>query len=481
MPRLVMLIHRCRQRAILVACAVALLCAVLCALTPLSAAAQETTPPPPKPQEQPKPPEEARSTGLPSTENFKWKFNFDASWGNFGFLNSLYANAKPDEPATNLGDNWFEGAIKPALSLTYTTASSWQVLGKVSAVGERTYGGPPTLVGDDASSFKPEDLSVTVQSGKAFEKLDENAFQGTIGRAPFQLGHGFLLYDGSSEGGTRGGYWTNARKAFKFAAVGRFQNAPHKAEVFYLEQDSLPEVPVNTKIFGVNYEASLGKATTIGATYMNLAANIDLKAQRNGLNVYDLRAYSAPFPNLEDLSFEFEYAREDNGPRLDSHAWTAQGAYQLSKVAWKPKISYRYAFFEGDDPATPDRNEAWDPLLPGFYDWGTWWQGEIAGEYFVSNSNLISHEVRIHTTPTDKIGTGLIFFDFLADKPQALGPLITARDVAFEMDWYMDWKLTKNITMSAIGAYANPGQFVQQVYDRTKSFFYGMLYFAYSY
>ena len=59
-------------------------------------------------------------------------------------------------------------------------------------------------------------------------------------------------------------------------------------------------------------------------------------------------------------------------------------------MAWKPKISYRYAFFQGDDPTTAV-NEAFDPLLPGFYDWGTWWQGEIAGEYFLSNSNLISH------------------------------------------------------------------------------------------
>jgi hypothetical protein len=38
------------------------------------------------------------------------------------------------------------------------------------------------------------------------------------------------------------------------------------------------------------------------------------------------------------------------------------------------------AFFQGDDPDTAS-NEAFEPLFPGFYDWGTWWQGEIAGEY----------------------------------------------------------------------------------------------------
>ena len=38
-------------------------------------------------------------------------------------------------------------------------------------------------------------------------------------------------------------------------------------------------------------------------------------------------------------------------------------------VAWKPKLSYRYAFFQGDDPETAT-NEAFDPLFLGFYDWG---------------------------------------------------------------------------------------------------------------
>ena len=35
------------------------------------------------------------------------------------------------------------------------------------------------------------------------------------------------------------------------------------------------------------------------------------------------------------------------------------------------------------DPATPAK-ESFDPLMPGFHDWGTWWQGEIAGEYKVN-------------------------------------------------------------------------------------------------
>ena len=152
----------------------------------------------------------------------------------------------------------------------------------------------------------------------------------------------------------------------------------------------------------------------------------------------------------------------------------------MSDVAWKPKLSYRYASFEGDDPATAT-NESFDSLLPGFHDWGTWWQGEIAGEYFVSNSNLVSHQVRLHLAPSEAIGTGLIFYKLPADQAAAFGPGVTSDDVAFEMDGYMDWKINENFTLSFVGAYANPGELVQQAYDRTKSFTYGMAYVAYSY
>ncbi len=189
---------------------------------------------------------------------------------------------------------------------------------------------------------------------------------------------------------------------------------------------------------------------------------------------------SRRFPRIDDFTVEFEYTRESNGDALDSYGWYAQAAYQLSDVAWTPTLSYRYAFFQGDNLETPE-NEAFDPLFLGFYDWGTWWQGEIAGEYFLSNSNLISHEVRVHTTPTESIGTGLIYFNFNLDRPASFAPGVTATNLAHELDWYMDWKVNKNFTLSLVAAYGDPGKAVQQAFDRTKNFTYGMIYVAYSY
>jgi hypothetical protein len=445
-----------------------------CALNAARAAAQEPSPSPtPAPAEE----AEARTTGLPS--GLDWTFNLDASWASFGFANSLYTNPKPEQPSGDLGDSWFEGAVKPGITGTYTSAKSWQLYGKVSGVGERTYGAAPSLVGEDASSFEAEDLHLGWRSGTALGDLGENALEFTLGRAQYTLGHGFLLWDGAAEGGNRGGYWTNARKAFEFAATLRFKPGSHTLEAFYLDKDDLPEADTGSRLWGANYELAIGEDTTLGATYMKWSANRDENPERDGLDVYNVRAYTAPFPGLKALSFEAEYAREDNGEALDSTGWSAQAAYELAS-AWTPKLSYRYAFFEGDDPRTP-ANEAFDPLFLGFYDWGTWWQGEIAGEYFISNSNLASHQVRLHVAPSEAIGTGLIVYTFRLDKPQALGPEVTASDVAFEMDWYLDWKVNQNFTFSFVGAYANPGLAVEQAFGRTENFAYGMIYIGYSY
>jgi hypothetical protein len=149
-------------------------------------------------------------TGLPS--RVEWTFNLDAGWGTFGFGNSLYDNPKEDVPE-NLSDQWFEGYVKPAISGTYRLRSSSEIYGKVSVVGERTYGSVPELYGSDVSSFGPEDASIGWRSGKSMG-ASENVVDLTVGRAQYQLGHGLLLWDGAAEGGSRGGYWTNARKAF---------------------------------------------------------------------------------------------------------------------------------------------------------------------------------------------------------------------------------------------------------------------------
>ena len=434
-------------------------------LAPAVAFAQDTEPAKPAP------------TGLPSM--IDWTFNFDAAWGSFGFAHSLFSDPKEHAPV-DLGDRWFEGFAKPALSGTRTFANTSQMYGKLSVVGERTYAPKEPVTSPIASSFAPEDLYIGWRSGKKFEGFGENAVDVSVGRQPYTIGHGMLLWDGAAEGGSRGGYWSNARKAWGFGAITRFKPGKHNAEAFFLKRNDLPERDTETRVLGANYDYKLNDNSTFGASYMRWWADPFFYAHRDGEDVLNFRAFTAPIPSLTDLSFAAEYARERNGDALGSTAWNAQAGYKFSSVTWTPAVSYRYAIFEGDDPATP-RSEAFDSLQTGFYDWGTWWQGEIAGEYFLSNSNLISHLVRVHLEPAKSVGTGVFFYKFLLDQPATFAPGVTSKALAFETDWYTDWKINKNFTASFVAAYADPQDAVRQASGRTKSFVYGMVFLAYSY
>jgi hypothetical protein len=417
-----------------------------------------------------------RTTGLPS--GLDWTFNFDAGWGTFGFANSLFQNPREDVDE-NLSDQWLEGSIKAKLSGRYVRGNSSEIFGSFSVAGERTYASAPDVVGPEVSSFEVEDAFIGWRSGKAIG-MGENAVEFVVGRAPYQLGHGMLLYDGGAEGGTRGGYWTNVRKAFELAAIGRVRPGPHTFEAFYLDRNELPEADTGTRLWGANYELAVGDHSTFGATYFAVAADPLRRPRRDGERVFNARAYTAPFPAMRDLAFEAEYAAERNEDRLAADAWTAQATYTMSGVRWTPALTYRYAFFEGDDPDTPV-SEAFDPLMPGFHDWGTWWQGEIAGEYFLSNSNLISHMARLHVAPASSVGAGLLFFKFLLDEPATFAPGVTDRNVAFEADLYVDWEINDNFTASFVTAFANPQTAATQGFGRTKNFAYGMVFIAYSY
>src|SRR3954464_6740453 len=95
---------------------------------------------------------------------------------------------------------------------------------------------------------------------KAPAQPGRKCFRRDGGRAPYTIGHGFLVFDGGAEGGTRGGYWSNVRKAYAFASVARFKAGAHTAEAFYLVKDELPEAASGSKLLGFNYELALGTA-----------------------------------------------------------------------------------------------------------------------------------------------------------------------------------------------------------------------------
>lgn len=408
----------------------------------------------------------------PESEDKWWNYGIQVSGGYFNFRNSLYQEIDPDPPG-NLGDDWTEFAIKPWVGFERKTpAGTW--FGEAGWAYART--------GDDASEVSGGHASSTdfdsLYLGWRYGSVQCGQLEVAGGRYPYQIAHGFLLADGYADGGSRGALWTNPRTAWAPGSRLQYRLRGHKAEIFYLERDDRPEWDADIRLSGANYEwQSADQAWTLGASYMKFRAS-ELERQLDGADVWNVRIYTRPF--AVPLTIEAEWAYEDNGLLLDSNAWYIQPYWTWENVAWQPTLYYRYAVFEGDDPDTL-ADEDFDPLFPAFHDWGSWWQGEIAGEYFLANSNLKTHMIRLHTTPRSNIGTGLIYFDYSLDQPGSFEGGVTSDKVARELNWYMDWSVNKLFTFSFVLARNNPGPAIEEAYGRTESFKYAMIFLMFSY
>ena len=401
-----------------------------------------------------------------------WQYGLLASGGYFNFRNSLYVEVEPDPPG-NLSEDWFEYSVKPWVSLDYAMnkghlfgAASWVLSGTAASASE--------VSGGEANSAQFDNLYLGWRLGMP----ETGQMEIAAGRYPYQIAHGFLLSDGYADGGSRGAVWTNPRKAWAPGARFQYLHSGHTLDLFYLERDERPENDPDTRLSGINYQwQTKDTSWTLGASYMAFKTN-DRKPQLDGADVWNIRLYTRPWSI--PLTVEAEWAYEDNGTALNATAWYIQPYWSWEDAPWQPTLYYRYAYFEGDNPDTAD-NEAFDPLFPAFHDWGSWWQGEIAGEWFLSNSNLKTHMLRIHSKPRSNIQTGLIYFDYSLDQPGSYQGGVASSDLASEINWYLDWTANEMFAFSFVLARNNPGPAVEEAFGRSETFKYAMVFLSFSY
>ena len=201
-----------------------------------------------------------RTTGLPSS--MKWTFNFDAGLGHVRVrqlaLQQPQGTGRRREPERPVVRGLRQAGAVRASTRSRPRASS-------------TARSAPSASGPTARCPQPS-ARTSRRSGPRISTSDggpgtslalgENAIDFTVGRAPYQLGHGFLLYDGAAEGGSRGGYWTNARKAFQFAAIGRFKPGLTRSRRSISTRTSSRRTTPAAGCGALNYEFATGKDDT---------------------------------------------------------------------------------------------------------------------------------------------------------------------------------------------------------------------------
>jgi hypothetical protein len=366
-----------------------------------------------------------------------------------------------------IGDHihgWGEFGAMPGLEGELSLEESGTLRARVSGVFTATRFGLDAA-GSNFDDRRPEkwtleDAYVGWKSGKLFPSLGEDAVDLSIGSQKYQIGTGFLFSDGSTDGGARGGYWLSMRNAFRLTGIARLKTGPFLAEGVFLRPYDEPNS--STNVAGLNLEWAFERVT-VGGGYWNVYRSND--DRRDGLNVFDLRFESSPTKvNLPGLRLSGELVHESNGSENDSWGGYGEVGYEFGDVAWTPYAAYRYAHFTGDHGSGD--NKAFDPLFYGFYDWGTWYLGEIVGEYVAINRNVHVHNLRLRVEPSDAITANLLYFYMRLDEfPASIDPrpptspravLITDKSLLHELDLAVDWQANDYLAFSAVAALLKP-------------------------
>ncbi len=351
---------------------------------------------------------------------------------------------------------------------------AWQEwYGKLGISGTRKLGGEASLYfgasllasattgdGDAAGLTDGEESKIDLEDLYLGWKSSGDRLDISAGRQQFTLGDGFIIANDAVSVGNplkdagqidshRGGaYWLAPRKSFGNTLIARFNAEPWKFEGFWLA--SANDFQGKTELAGINLEFSACPGCGLGASWVTVTDVDDQAlggqwAHRDGMDLLNLR-FNYGF-GTDYLELAFGYVKESGGEvaagEVDADAWYLQGSYTLKDMRWLPRFTYRFSTFSGDDPTTPDL-EAFDPL---FYGWttgyGTWFQGEIAGNYAGPfNSNADIQFLNLTLRPRDNLSIGISYFDFQQREP----------DVGYgrELNVYAEWAIAENLIFSPL-------------------------------
>ena len=291
---------------------------------------------------------------------------------------------------------------------------------------------------------KTEELFLGWKSGELFDAEEKITVDLSAGKQNYKLGSGFLLNYGAENGGNRGAGWINPRTAFNNTLLGRLNFELIKLEGFYLE--TRPLNPADKKRYqGVNVEYTYSENTSLGLSYINTNSKRFLHDD-GSFDVLDKQvinndAFNARFEfvPLENFTMSTEYVYQINSTnkiKNQASGGFGQIEYKREDLIWQPTISYRYAIQE----------EGFDGMSPGFSTWGTWFQGEINGEWILDNSNLITHVGRLILTPKESVTVNLIYFNYTFVNQSVFE--LSSANYGNEVNLLTDWKLNDALDIS---------------------------------
>jgi hypothetical protein len=366
-------------------------------------------------------------------------------------------------------DRWAEFGVEPTLSFE-TRAGRGSVFASLSGVYTSTVGDDAsgsTIGLSDTDALTLEQAHVGWRRDDVFTALEGDTLSITAGRLDYGIGTGMLIDDGGADGGDRGGWYLGMRKTFAQSFVASLDSETWLLEVFRLENQPR-ERDTRGEARGANVEYRFGDSAALGTSYFRVDTDEPLFET---LDVYSARA---SFRAGGGLELAAEYADEGSS-QIDATGYYAEIGYAVESRPWS--IRFRRARFTGDDPATaPD--ERFREIAYGMTDWGSWYQGEITGEYALGNGNLESRLARLTLAPSADVTFDFMYYRFTFDQPASFGAI--ADDWGNELNFTVEWAATDSVSLTGVLGVLRPGDAAEQIVGGGSDWTHAMLLVSYS-
>ncbi|UFH50395.1 alginate export family protein [Pseudomonas sp. KNUC1026] len=382
-------------------------------------------------------------------------FNADlwAGYGAFGTQQNYIVS--PDAPAGKM--RWQEGFAKYGFSGHTDKLGAGSVYGAFNLISTGTWGDGDAggITTGDERRTSVEDAFLGWKSGDLFPALGQDGVDFSMGRQLVTVGEGFLVTDDGFNPGKgfnpaegmpaghfdRGGaFYLGQRLAFGNTAVLKLGGSDGlHGSVLWLKSGNPGQSKTEVAGGTLDYTTAYG---TVGATYLH-GLDVDKRyafadrLERKGMNVYSLRGQGNA--GIENADFAIEFARQEKSSG-SQRAMYFDAGYTFTDVAWQPTVSYRYSRY----------SEGWDFLFQGGF--RKRFQGEVAANYAGSvTSNMSINDVLFSVKPTETLTLNAMAFDYhQMSRRSELD--VSAREV----DLFLDWAVTDNITLSPLLGFYKP-------------------------
>jgi hypothetical protein len=352
---------------------------------------------------------------------------------------------------TRLGDTPFY----PYGAVTYMI--TWSSGHDIYSSGSRTWGDFERAYGGFLYDLPGEKTSINV----------------SYGRQDYQLRDGFLIatIPGSNDLAHRGALNLGPRNAYNRAGIGRLKVHNFSFEGILLEPDELRVTKTNTRLLGANLQYNFSKGIEAAFSYLYVPRSDksyfipgSVKQSREGLRTFNPALTINPLFGVKGLWLKGEYAYQDNEDfDMSANAYYGWIGYRAEKWPWRPGLSYRYAFFSGDDPTT-QTYERFDPLFSGR---SNFFLPGLISSKVITNSNLRTHRATFSVFPKETLEILLEYFNHSAQRLNNLGgigPLqtLTSKNLIQELQFNVFWFIGKNWYFQGIATAGIPGKAIDR-------------------